>query len=63
MKYLNYILIVLGAVIAMYSKTGDPNGQYFLIIGMIILMIAIYRLSKKIPSKNDVTDDLDNETE
>lgn len=53
MKYLNYILIVLGAVVAVYSKAGAEQNQYILILGIVILMAGIYRISKTIPSKNN----------
>ncbi|MEN3325130.1 LPXTG cell wall anchor domain-containing protein [Mariniflexile soesokkakense] len=56
MKYLNYIFIVLGAVVAIYAKTGTEQNQYILIGGIVILMIGIYRISKTIPSKDE--DDL-----
>ena len=59
MKYLNYIFIVLGAVVAIYAKTGTEQNQYILIGGIVILMIGIYRISKTIPSKDD--DDLNND--
>ena len=52
MKYINYILIVLGAVVAIYSKAEEEQNQYILIAGIIILMAGIYRISKTIPSKN-----------
>jgi LPXTG-motif cell wall-anchored protein len=58
MKYLNYIFIVLGAVVAIYAKTGTEQNQYILIGGIVILVIGIYRISKTIPSKDD--DDLNN---
>ncbi|MBD0831779.1 hypothetical protein [Aestuariibaculum sediminum] len=60
MKYLNYILIMIGAVIAIYSKAGANQNQYILIAGIIILMFGVYRISKTIPSKYSETDD-DNE--
>ena len=53
MKYLNYILILLGAIIAMYSKVGIDQNQYVLIFGIIILMLGVYRIARTIPSKND----------
>ncbi|HEX9600341.1 MAG TPA: hypothetical protein VF985_02510 [Mariniflexile sp.] len=59
MKYLNYIFIVLGAVVAIYAKTGTEQNQYVLIGGIVILMIGIYRISKTIPSKDD--DNLNND--
>ena len=48
MKYLNYILIVIGATVAIYSKAGEQQNQYILIGGIVLLMIGIYRISKTI---------------
>lgn len=60
MKYFNYILIVLGAIVAIYAKTGTEQNQYILIGGIVLLMVGIYRISKTIPSKND-DEDLNND--
>lgn len=57
MKYLNYILIVVGAAVAIYSKAEAQQNQYILIGGIVLLMIGIYRISKTIPSKKDNEDD------
>ena len=59
MKYLNYIFIVLGAIVAIYAKTGTEQNQYILIGGIVLLMVGIYRISKSIPSKNDEDDNFD----
>lgn len=37
----------------MYGKAGADNNQYVLIVGIVMLMIGIYRLSKTIPSKDN----------
>ena len=60
MKYLNYILILIGAIVAIYAKTGTDQNEYVLIGGIAVLMIGIYRISKSIPSKND--DDNENQS-
>jgi hypothetical protein len=57
MKYLNYLLIVLGAAVAIYSEAGVEQNQYILIGGIVILMIGIYRISKNIPSRNKENED------
>ena len=58
MKYLNYILVIVGAFTSMYTKTSVTENQYILIGGIILLMIGIYRISKNIPSKaNKIEDD------
>lgn len=60
MKYLNYILIIAGAVVAIYAKVGTEQNQYILIGGISMLMAGIYRISKTIPSKNDDENSLEN---
>lgn len=57
MKYLNYLLIIIGAIVALYSKAGVEQNQFVLIGGIMILMIGIYRVSRSIPSKEDKNDD------
>lgn len=59
MKYLNYILIVIGSIIAIYAKTGTRQNEYILIGGIAVLMVGIYRISKSIPSKYDQDDSND----
>lgn len=59
-NYFNYILIILGAIVALYSKAGEEQNQYILIGGIVILMIGIYRISKNIPSKNTDENDVFN---
>ena len=53
MKYLNYILILIGALVAIYAKSGTDQNVYVLIGGIVMLMFGIYRVSKTITSKND----------
>ncbi|WP_235841614.1 hypothetical protein [Confluentibacter sediminis] len=64
MKYINYILIVLGAFVALYAKSGKEDQNLFILIGgIVMLMVGIYRISKTIPSKLDNEKDKDtNET-
>lgn len=61
MKYLNYILIIIGAFVAIYARAGAEQNQYILIGGIIILMIGIYRISKTIPSRNEENDNTNTE--
>lgn len=57
MKNINYFLIVLGALVALYAKAGGAQNQLILIAGIVVLMIGIYRIAKTIPSKKDNSDD------
>ena len=52
-KYLNYLLILTGAVVAIYSKAEEAQNQFLLIGGIVVLMLGIYRISRNIPSKKD----------
>ena len=53
MKYLNYLLILVGTVVAVYAKAGETQNQFILIGGIVVLMIGVYRISRTIPSKRD----------
>ncbi|MCB4808283.1 hypothetical protein LG651_08465 [Tamlana sp. 62-3] len=57
MKYLNYIIIIIGAIIAMYAKADANQNQFILIAGIVLLMVGAYRISRSISSKT--TDDSD----
>ncbi|MFH4965613.1 hypothetical protein V8G69_11470 [Gaetbulibacter sp. M235] len=63
MKYLNYILIVLGSIVAIYAKNGTEQNEYILIGGIVVLMIGVYRISKTIPSRKDDDNDFIKEDE
>lgn len=52
-RLINFLLILIGGIIAIYAKAGTEQNEYILIGGIVILMIGVYRLSKNIPSKND----------
>ncbi|GAA3652078.1 hypothetical protein [Flavivirga jejuensis] len=56
MKYFNYVLIVLGAIVAIYAKSEMKQNEYILILGIIILMVGVYRVSRGVPSKHDRED-------
>ena len=57
MKNFNYLLIIIGAAVAMYSKVGTEQSQFVLIGGIVILVLGIYRISKNIPSKHQKDED------
>ena len=60
-KNFNYLLIIIGVGVAMYSKVGTQQSQYILIAGITILMFGIYRISKNIPGKHKKEESRDNE--
>ncbi len=52
-RLFNVLLIVLGAIVAVYAKAGAEQNVYILIAGIVLLMLGVYRISRNIPSKND----------
>ncbi|MGC6430574.1 MAG: hypothetical protein ACON5F_06000 [Jejuia sp.] len=59
MKYLNYILIIVGAVIAVYAQVSESQNQFVLITGIVVLMLGVYRIARIIPSKHQSEDEND----
>lgn len=51
-RFLNFILILVGASIAIYAQAEEQQNQYILIIGIAVLMFGLFRLSSRIPSKH-----------
>ena len=60
-RIINLLLIIVGGFVAIYANAGTEQNQYVLIGGIVILMIGVYRISKRIPSKNDQEVPFDNE--
>ncbi|GGG50349.1 hypothetical protein [Bizionia arctica] len=50
-KYLNYLLIIIGSIVAIYAQAEEKQNVVILILGIIILMVGLYRISSTIPSK------------
>jgi uncharacterized membrane protein HdeD (DUF308 family) len=59
MKYLNYVMIIIGVIVAFYANNSKEQNVYILILGIILLMAGIYRVSSTIPSKGG-KEELDN---
>lgn len=56
-RTLNFILILIGGIVAIYAEAGETQNTPILLGGVMLLMVGLYRLSKGIPDKKD-----DNET-
>ncbi|NRA91873.1 MAG: hypothetical protein HRU26_04160 [Psychroserpens sp.] len=56
---MSYILILLGAMVAIYAQAGEEQNQFILIGGIVCLMLGIYRISRNIPSKTDTDEQND----
>ena len=51
--YISYFIILLGAIVAMYGNSQEPQNTVALIVGIMLLMFGVYRISRTIPSKYD----------
>ena len=61
-KYINYLLILIGCIVAIYAQAGEEQDIVILILGIIILMFGLFRISSTIPSKKDkVEEDINND--
>ncbi|WP_417855507.1 hypothetical protein [Xanthomarina gelatinilytica] len=49
--YLNYLLIFIGSMVAIYAQAGVKQDVVVLILGIIILMFGLYRISSTLSSK------------
>ncbi len=62
-KNINYILIAVGAIVALYAQNQEEQSEAMLIGGIVLLMIGIYRISRHIPSNSDPDEDPENNKE
>lgn len=62
-NFISYILIILGGIIAFYANAEKQQNTIILVVGIILLMYGVFRLTQTIPSKNDKNEDLDNNEE
>lgn len=60
---ISYLLIILGGLIAFYANAETQQNVYVLIIGIIVLMLGVYRLTTTIPSKKNKNEVFNDEEE
>lgn len=53
---ISYLLILIGGAVAIYANADEQQNLIVLILGIIILMLGIYRLSSTIKSKTEEED-------
>ena len=58
---LNYLLILLGGIVAIYAQATEKQNTVVLILGLVILMFGVYRIASKIPSKSEKEKDKEEE--
>ncbi|TPV32536.1 hypothetical protein FJ651_13065 [Paucihalobacter ruber] len=54
---MNYLLILVGGLVALYAQAGETQNQYLLIGGVVVLMMGLYRISRNLSSKSESSDD------
>ena len=59
-KTFNFILILVGGIIALYANSEEKQELYILLIGVMILMFGLYRLSRGISSKPENIEEFTN---
>ena len=53
-RIVNFLLIFAGGIIALIADADAAQNQYLLILGIVILMIGLYRLSRGLSSRKPV---------
>ena len=59
-KTFNFVLILVGGIIALYANAEEQQELYILLIGIMILMFGLYRLSRGISSRKVESNRSDN---
>jgi sulfite exporter TauE/SafE len=59
----NFILILVGGLIALYADAEEQQEVYILLIGIMILMFGLYRLSRGISNKTEDNNESSNNDE
>jgi len=53
---ISYLLIIIGGAVAIYANANEQQNIIILVLGIVILMLGIYRLSSTIKSKTEDDD-------
>ena len=59
----NFALILVGGIISIYANAEDQQELYLLLIGVMILMFGLYRVSRGISAKRENSDEMTNQDE
>jgi hypothetical protein len=52
-KYLSYILILIGCIVAVYAQAEAKQNTGVLVLGIVVLMYGLYRVYSTIPNKKE----------
>lgn len=56
-KKIDYAFVLIGCVVAIYSQAGSQQNIFILIIGIVLLMYGLFKISATIPNKKNKDDD------
>ena len=54
---ISYLLIFVGAIVAIYAQANEKQNTIILILGIVVLMFGVYKIASTIPSKHDKDDE------
>lgn len=56
-KYLNYIFILVGCIVAIYAQAEKEQNTLILVLGIVLLMFGLFRVYSTIPNKKKEDED------
>ena len=62
-RWLTFLFIIIGGAVALYAQAENQQNPYILILGILFLMVGLYRVSRNIPSKFEREEDSENQKE
>jgi hypothetical protein len=57
-RLFNFMLILVGGIIAIYAKAEEQQDVYILLAGIVLLMVGLYRISRGISSRTKSHDEI-----
>ena len=58
-KKTDYLLVLIGCFVAIYAQVDAQQNVFVLVIGIVILMFGLYKISVTIPPKKNKDEDSD----
>jgi len=62
MKYsikFDYLIVLVGCIVAIYAQAGEQQNVFILLLGIILLMYGLFKISATIPNKKNKDEDSD----
>ncbi|MDO6597512.1 hypothetical protein Q4512_11345 [Oceanihabitans sp. 2_MG-2023] len=50
-KKYDYLLVVIGCIVAIYASAESKQNTLILVVGIVVLMFGLFRISRTIPNK------------